>query len=139
MITALKTDEAAVRNLLDDIVMAFNNQDMEALLALHTDDIVLMDPGMPTVQGKEQVQRLFARLKTEKISLNLRLTVHEVVVSGNLAFFRGIVFVRKTKAAEPPVHDSGRVICLFRKGEDGNWLRSHVMVNKEAAEEKSFV
>lgn len=139
MTTELKMDEAAVRNLLDAIVTAFNNQDMETLLALHTDDIVLMDPGMPTVQGKEQVQQLFARFKAEKISLHLKITVHELKVSGDLAFFRGIVFVRKTKEAEPPVQDTGRVLCLFRKEATGRWLRSHVMVNKETAIEKSFV
>jgi uncharacterized protein (TIGR02246 family) len=129
MITELRTDEAAVRALLDAIVTAFNNQDIEALLALHTDDIVLMDPGMPTVQGKEQMQYVFARFKAERISIQLEITIHELKVCGDMAFFRGLVFGSKTKAAESPIQITGRVLCLFRKEAPGRWLRSHVMVN----------
>lgn len=132
------TDEAAVQAVFEKIVTAFNNCRVEDLITLHTDDFVLMDPGKPTMYGKEIGRHVFARFKKEQISFHLSCTIDEIQVSGHIAFVRGTVSSRMTKGNAPPVHDAGRFLSLFRKQPAGNWLRSHVMVNKAAADEQPF-
>jgi ketosteroid isomerase-like protein len=130
----LTTDQVAVQATFEKIIAAFNSSNVDALMALHTDDFVLMDPGMPTLHGKGMVREVFARLKREKVSFHLRYAVDELEVQDKIAFIRGELSSRMMKDEAPPVFDKGRFLCLFRKQSSGDWLRSHVMVNKVDAQ-----
>lgn len=130
------TDEASVCSTLENIVRAFNSSNVEELLALHTDDFVLMDSGKPIKYGKGIAHETFDRFKREGISFQLRYSIDELEVHGELAFVRGEVISRLAKGDAPPMHNKGRFLCLFRKQRSGAWLRSHVMTNK--ADDGSF-
>src|SRR5215217_583825 len=136
MLTAIPatTDEAAVHATLEKIVTAFNNSNVDDLLALHTNDFVLMDPGKPTMYGSECTREVFARFEHQKIALQLRYTIDELEVNGRSAFVRGKIYSRMIKENTPAVYDAGRFLCLFRKHPKGHWLRSHVMVNRAVAD-----
>jgi ketosteroid isomerase-like protein len=47
------SDRAALEAAAQAWVKAFNARDANALVALTTDDVVLMDPGLPPVSGRE--------------------------------------------------------------------------------------
>ena len=63
------TDETGILNLHNDVVDAFNELDIDKLLSLHTDDVILMEPGMPAICGKQEVIKLLERLKNKDFLL----------------------------------------------------------------------
>jgi uncharacterized protein (TIGR02246 family) len=133
----VKYDEIAIRSLMDDVLAYFNKADFEKLLSLHTEDIILMETDMPLIKGKQKIRALIAALKAKKISLHLSFNIDELEVMGERAFVRGQVF--KTVIQEDSISgDIGKFICLLQKQPEGNWLRTHVIVNSDSpAEVKS--
>src|SRR5215475_4919309 len=85
-------DEAMIRDLLDKIVIAFNNNDIETLLSMHSDDVILMDPGMPLIQGKKRIREMFAGFAKRDLHIQLAYDLHEVEADDRLAFVRGTVY-----------------------------------------------
>ena len=124
-------DEIAVRQLHDEVVTSFNTLDLEKLLSLHTENIILMEPNMPLVNGKQEVRKLFDKFQQEKIVLKLFYNVQEVEVFGERAFVRGQVLKTTIRDHGMPVHDIGKFITLSQKQNDGSWLRTHVIVNSD--------
>ena len=123
-------DELAVRKLHDEVVKSFNTLDIEKLLSLHSEDIILMEPNMQTIHGKEEVKKLFEKLKQQAITLKLSFNIYEMEVFGERAFVRGQV-IKTTIQNNRPVHESGKFITLSRKQKDGSWLRTHVIANND--------
>ena len=129
--TVTTEDEKAVRDVLNNVIAAFNEKDLEKLLSLHTDDIILMEPGIPLIQGKKRVREMFADFEKRKLSIKLSFTIDELEVNGSRAFARGQVFKQSGDVGKKPVNEIGKFITLLKKQEDGNWLRSHVIVNMD--------
>ncbi|HEY6977871.1 MAG TPA: SgcJ/EcaC family oxidoreductase [Chitinophagaceae bacterium] len=123
-------DEIAVRKLHDEVVTSFNTLDVDKLLSLHSDDIILMEPNMQTIRGKEEIKKLFKKLKQQAITLKLSFNIYEMEVFGERAFVRGQV-IKTTIQNNKPVHESGKFITLSRKQKDGSWLRTHVIANSD--------
>jgi len=136
----MNPDELAIRQLHTDVIAAFNQYDLEKLLALHTEDIVVMEPDRPALLGKNEVRPVFANafnfLKSTNTVFHLGFQIHEVEVWGKRAFARGQV----TKITENPdgtqKEEMGKYLCLFKRQGDGNWLRSHVVASNDAPSKK---
>lgn len=124
-------DEAAVRQLHDEVIAALNAHDVDKLLSLHTDNIILMEPDMPTITGKAEVIQLFKKFQQQKLVYKLSYTIHELEVFEKRAFVRGQVIKHITQNDETPVTETGKFITLSQKQDDGRWLRTHVMVNND--------
>jgi len=123
-------DEIAIRELMSEVEDSFNTLNLERLLSLHTDDIILMEPNMLIIEGKEKVRALFAEFGKKKIRIKLELTIHELEITFGRAFVRGAV--RKTTLENGSPHeDMGKFVCLLKKQGDGRWLRTHVIVNSD--------
>lgn len=125
-------EEQAIRELMSDVVSAFNRLDVEKLLAMHTDDIILMAPNMPIIHGKQMVRELFADFVRRGIALKLSFTLDEVEVSGGMAYVRGKVYKTTIENGGITDEDTGKFICLLKKQDDGRWLRTHVIVNSDS-------
>ena len=130
-ITDMKTDETAIRDLLEHVVTAFNKSDLEELLSFHSDDIILMEPNMPVIKGKDQVRKLFAAFQQKKIEMELDFDIVELEVNGDRAFVRGHVLKTVLQNGSITENDTGKFICLLKKQADGTWLRTHVIVNSD--------
>src|SRR4030095_12990654 len=91
LVTEAMTDEIAVRELMTEVEDSFNTLDLDRLLSLHTDDIILMEPNMVTIHGKEKGRELFAAFERDKIRMNIELTIHELEIMSERAFVRGAV------------------------------------------------
>jgi len=124
-------DEVAVRQLHDEVIAALNALDVDKLLSLHTDNIILMEPDMPTIAGKVEVIQLFKKFQQQKLVYKLSYTIDELEVFGQRAFVRGQVVKHITKNDQPPIMETGKFITLSQKQDDGRWLRTHVMVNND--------
>ena len=124
-------DEAAVRQLHDEVINAFNALDLDKLLSLHTDNIILMEPDIPTITGKAEVIQLFKKFQHQKLEYKLSYTIDELEVFGKRAFVRGQVVKQVTQHNQLPVKETGKFITLSQKQDDGRWLRTHVMVNND--------
>ena len=130
-ITDMKTDETAIRDLLEHVVTAFNKSDLEELLSFHSDDIILMEPNMPVIKGKDQVRKLFASFRQKKIEMELDFDIVELEIAGDRAFVRGHVLKTVLQNGSITENDTGKFICLLKKRADGTWLRTHVIVNSD--------
>jgi len=130
LVTEAMTDEIAVRELMTEVEDSFNTLDLDRLLSLHTDDIILMEPNMVTIHGKEKVRELFAEFERKKIRMNLELTIHELEIMSERAFVRGAV-KKETFENGSLLEDMGKFVCLLKKQADGRWLRTHVIVNSD--------
>ena len=129
--TLIRTDEALIMELLEEVIVAFNQMDLEKLLSLHTDDIILMEPDLPIVKGKRKIREMFADFRNAGIEMELDFKIDELEVSHSLAFVRGQVFkiiFHNGVRSEPEI---GKFICLLKKQYDGAWLRTHVIVNRD--------
>ncbi len=125
------SDEQLLHQLMQDVITALNNKDIETLLALHTDDIILMDPGMPAIQGKEKIKALFADFKRKKVDLKLQFEIYESEVIQHRAFVRGMVARQMVNKQGDMVMEKGKFICICRKEPNGSWLRTHVIANMD--------
>lgn len=102
-------------------VGAINSNDVDALMAQLTDDVVYQAPGAPEVVGKAAVREWIAgyfgayTTKWEKTSIGF-------TVSGDWAFerytYKSTDTDRKTGAVTT---DIGKGINVFRRGSDGKW------------------
>ena len=88
---AYNEDEAAVLRLHEEVVDAFNKPDLNKLLSLHTDNVVIMEAGMPAITGKAEVAKLFEKFQQQEIVLKLSFNIQEIEVFDKRAFVRGQV------------------------------------------------
>ena len=79
-------DEIAVRKLHDEVLSALNDFDTEKLLSLHTDNIILMEPNMPTINGKEEMKKMLEKFKKQKLVFSLSYSIDEIEIIGDRAF-----------------------------------------------------
>ena len=126
---AKEYDELQIRHLLKEIVSAFNKSDVEQLLSFHSDDVILMDPGIPLIQGKKRIREMFAGFQKRQLAIQLNYDIHELEVDNNWAFVRGSVAKTSRIQSGIPLKEDYRFICLFKKQNNECWLRTHVIVN----------
>ena len=123
-------DEAAIRQLHEEVLSAINTLDLDKLLSLHTDDIILMEPDMPTITGKAEVTQLFKKFQQQQQVYKLSYTIQELEVFGKRAFVRGQVIKQITHNNETPRLVTAKFITLSQKQDDERWLM-HAIVNND--------
>lgn len=120
----------AIQKLHEEVIECFNAQDPKRLLALHTEDFILMEQNMPAMIGKREVKKLFDKLNTDSIDFTLSFNIYEIEIFQNRAFVRGQVIKHSMKNGLPE-QLKGKFMSLLRK-QEGRWLRTHVMANTDA-------
>jgi len=116
-------DEAAIRQVLDEIVRTFNAGDYDAMFALYEDDVRIYPPGAPEVTGKEAWRATLATGLPTDLTFKMRFDTEELVVDGDLGYERGTYHVEAapvgTDQFVPAM--SARHIHIFRRQADGQW------------------
>ena len=125
------SDEIKIHRLLNEAIASVNNADVDRLLELHTDDVILMEPNLPLIRGKKRVRQLFADFAKQQVKLHLTYDIRELQIENTLAYVRGTIQKSSKKPGENPVYENCKFISLFRKQENGQWLRTHVIVNSD--------
>ncbi len=115
-----EAQEDEIQAVIDRYEQALNASDVDAVVALYSDNGVFMPSSAPTAVGIENVRAAYEYVFTV-IKLNLTFTVEEIVADGSIAFARtgskGSVTVLADGATAP---EENRELFIFQK-ENGVW------------------
>jgi uncharacterized protein (TIGR02246 family) len=125
-------DTENLRVLVGQFVDSWNAADMAAIGPMVADDIVLMQPDGPLLQGRDAILATIAEVDITMVQQTA--TVDEVIVLGDYAYTRGTWNLDPTPTAGADVPSAnGKWSVLFKRGADGAWQMSRWMWNQEGA------
>lgn len=129
-----QSDEQALRTLAERMVQAEIDDDVDTLLALMADDVVLMPPVLPMVEGKpacaEMIREVMRRNAEEIERRSLVYTTLELTVTGTVAIDRGVYqhdFVIKETGLS--YEERGQYLRVFRRAPGGTWQAHRLIWN----------
>jgi uncharacterized protein (TIGR02246 family) len=112
----MKSDEQAIRDLVDTWLEASKRGDLEMVLGLMADDVVFMVPGQESF-GKEGWSKRMQDVRFEGTS-----AIQEIKVLGDWAWMRQRLKVTVTPLNATPSVLSGYTMAILRKKPDGKWV-----------------
>ncbi len=118
----MSEDESQIRNLVSRWHSATKSGDIEAVLELMTDDVIFLTPGRAPMSKSEFAGLSAGTPGAPRAELDIRQDVHEVEVSGSIAFMRSSLDVAiKPTGGTVGVERTGQTLTVFKKiGE--KWL-----------------
>lgn len=123
------TENAAIENLLFSYEKALNASDVPAVLALYANDGVFMPSEAPTAVGQTAVEQAYSYVFSQ-IKLNIKFSIDEIAVNGDLAFARTISRgSTDVLAVGITVPEENRELFVLVK-ENGAWKIGRYMFNK---------
>ena len=118
-------DEAAARQQIGVAAAAIwdavDRGDAPAILAEYADDAIVMGAGGPMVQGKPAVAAWLQGLLAGNTFEDVKGTVADIMISGNLAVETGTYAMTIVPANGNRVSDKGKYIHVWRRSPDGAW------------------
>lgn len=114
-------DTAAIQVTTAALLRAVNGSDLGGVLAVWSEDGVLMPPHHPSVRGQLELEQYFARLFAET-RLSFRFTSSRVHVCGDTAFERVeyVATVLRLAVGEE-MHDAGKGLHVYQRQPSGTW------------------
>ncbi|WP_264791692.1 YybH family protein [Aureispira anguillae] len=118
--TSFNKEQQKVLNTIEKMVSAFQNKDIDGVLATYEEDAIVMFEPQKPVQGKKALRTFF----TQFVQMNPRYTFsgHEVYISGNLATHISPWKMVGQMPDGTKIEQNGLSIAILRKQPDGNWL-----------------
>lgn len=114
-------DYAAIEAIEVQWQVAYGARDFEALADLYTEDGWVMARRRPAMRGREEIRDFFASV-AESTKLAVRFDVEELEVVGDYAWNTArFALTYQPMAGGESVHDFGRALIIYRKGDDGRW------------------
>jgi len=130
MDTPESADVQTIRELLHAEEEASGAGDLDALMAIRTDDFVSIPPGSPAVQGKEAVRAFLSRMFDAFRPTKTEFGFEEIRVSGDLAFARGDYEMRLVPSSGgDPIRDRGNTLFVAERQGNGSWKLARAMWN----------
>ncbi len=127
-----EADMEAINKVLEQEVAAISAGDVEAFVALFTNDAVGMPPGEPAAIGTEAV-RSWAQDFFDQFTVQYTATSEEIVVAGNWAFQRLSFTLTLTPAAGgDPIQLNGKGIHICQRQGDGSWKLTRDIWNSDS-------
>ena len=122
-------DKEIIENILKTYEDALNTSDTSKVLPLYSHDGQFIPTQAPFATGQTELKESYD-LVFKTIQLNVKFTIEEIVVSGDLAFSRthsqGTNLVHATGNTSK---EENRELFVFQK-EAGDWKISRYMFNK---------
>ena len=135
---ANSADLEAINQLHQKDAEASKRWDVDALVALWTDDVVSLYPEMKPVVGKEANRNLLLSLKQEAEGSQIteyNFNFNEVKVAGDWAYEWGTLSVAEVPAGErEPVRSSIKLMRILKRDSDGAWKVARTIFNGGATE-----
>lgn len=111
---------------------ANSDEPLAATMAGMSDDIAVLAPDMPIVQGHEAVRAMWAELEaTPGFSLTWTPLAADVGGGGDLGYTRGS-YEMSMAGPDGPMTIVGKYISVWRKQADGSWLVVADMFNADS-------
>lgn len=118
-----KSDEQQIREQAAEWRRAAQENDLDTILALMTEDAVFLTPGNPPMKSEEFAAGF--RALAGNVRLEIEQTFKEIAISGDLAYtWSYLVVVMTSIATGSRTRRSGDVLTIFRKSPTGAWLLS---------------
>ena len=123
-------DVAAIKALGTALDKAALAGDWKTLVELFTEDVVMMGPNSPIIQGRSALMEMLessAMTVTEHV-----VEIVEVDGYGDIAY--GRAKWKETFSVDgmaEPIKEEGKILGIFRKQPDGSWLISVWMWNSD--------
>ncbi len=125
---ASAADLAAIGRVHEQYVAAHNDSDADRLVALFTDDAVLMPMDEPSLMGKEAIREHYEEFFDQSPS-NIELSPVETRVAGDWAFERIQVKVTLPDGASDDRHADVKYLWILQRQPDGSWKISRAIYN----------
>jgi len=118
------------RKIHEEVLSASGSGDLNPLVALFSDDSVIMPPNDTDVYGCEEIRAWWEEYFEFFIVKSAVESEEEVTVAGDQAFVRASFSATIVpKAGGPTIHDEIRSLTVWRRQPDGTWKISHQIWN----------
>lgn len=113
-------EQKKVFSVIEKMTAAFQNKEIDKVLATYEDNAIVMFEPQKPVQGKEILRAVF----TQFASMNPQFTYsgHEVYISGDIATHIAPWKMVGQMPDGTKIEQSGLSVAVLRKQADGNWL-----------------
>ena len=117
---SLAADEATIRGGTDAWNAAYNAGDVDGILALYSDDAVVMPPNVPLVTGLASLREYLTKdiAASKSAGIVAKDGISEVAISGDLAWHAG---TSSFVDAAGKVVETGKYVEVWRRT-NGRWL-----------------
>ena len=135
--TADPTDVDALDRLREQLRRAEETGDPSLLAASFADDVIIMPPWNPAVEGRgaclEFASSLLAELMNE-FERRVEITCSELIILGDTAIERG-TFAQTLvpRSGDPPIDERGRYVWIHGRSPDGEWRVRRIIWNMESS------
>lgn len=129
-----RTAEAAIEKLFHDWADAGRRGDAQAMARMVTENAEFWSHGAPPLKGRDEV---VSRMTTffESYEIDQGFERQEIVISGDLAFVRGMEINRVIpRDGAPPLEIRQRAFSILFREPDGAWRFARGMTNKPPEE-----
>ena len=118
----MSEDESQIRNLVSQWHSATKTGDVAAVLGLMTDDVVFLTPGREPMGKAEFAALSVSAPGAPRPEIDIKQDVHEVHISGSLAFMRSSLQVNiKLPGTSQLMERTGNTLTVLKKI-NGKWL-----------------
>lgn len=130
------TDAAAVRQAIESanagLIAAMEKGDSTAAASFYDADAMTMPQGMDASVGRSDIQKMFGGFMSGVKIENMKLQVHDVVASGDLAVETGHYEWTMVPKKGKPIQDKGKYVVAWKKQPDGSWKLFRDIFNNDA-------
>ena len=114
-IAAQSDDRAALDAATDAWVAAFNARDADAMVALTTEDVLLLPPNAEPIRGQEAVRTIWSRA-VASAKAEATVTVDETVIIGDYAYKTGSFVYTLPNGV---VVERGKFLEIWKRTDEG--------------------
>jgi len=122
------SDEAKIRELISEYQIALNNEEIEKIPTLYSEQAIFMPPDVPAINGVEEIVLTYEYLFSQ-FNFELEFDIKEVVVAENFAYVlsnsEGTITLESSGTEETSKNQE--IFILIKEGD--NWKISRYMFN----------
>jgi len=122
------SDEVKIRELISDYQIALNNEEIEKISTLYSEQAIFMPPEIPAIIGVEEIVLTYEYLFSQ-FDFELEFDIKEVVISENFAYVlsnsEGTITLESNETDETSKNQE--IFILIKEGDD--WKISRYMFN----------
>jgi len=115
-------DAAAIQALDEQWSATAAKNDLAGTVAFYGDDAVLLPPNAPIAADPKAIRESWASLLSPNTAVSWKVSKAEVAKSGELGYIYGTYSLSiKDPKGGPAVHDTGKLVEIWKKQVDGKW------------------
>ena len=117
-----KDEAAAIRKIDEQWSAAAGKNDLDGTVSFYASDAVLLPPNAPIATNAKAIRESWAGLLGPNTAVSWKPTQVDVAKSGELGYLHGTYELTiKDPKGGAPVHDTGKMVEVWKKQADGGW------------------